>query len=219
MTTSYSNTPLATNSLDYKPNLIEVNNQQTSEVKTGSGFTQKLQDALSLKSDTQLNTQALATATNTGDKAEGTVDVGIMDVAPAAMNIGMGLASGNPVAAGLAGTDLLQSVLRADIEKQFTELGQGIAAALIAGMSGDPSATQVLPTAEELAEQAALASAGIVAEGSQQVAAASQIGSAASGVSQEGKSVPTKGAIPKAMLQAGNTVQNDELLQQEKAKA
>ena len=153
MTTSYSNTPLATNSLDYKPNLIEVNNQQTSEVKQDTSFTQKLQDALSPKSDTQQNTEALATSANSTDNAEGTVDVGIMDVAPAAMNIGMGLASGNPVAAGLAGTDLLQSVLRADIEKQFTELGQGIAAALIAGMSGDPSATQVLPTAEELAEQ------------------------------------------------------------------
>ncbi|GAB1624015.1 hypothetical protein AAOGI_40650 [Agarivorans albus] len=217
MTTSYSNTPLATNSLDYKPKLIEVNNQQASEVKSDTSFTQKLQDALSPKSDTQQNTEALATTTNTGDKAEGTVDVGIMDVAPAAMNIGMGLASGNPVAAGLAGTDLLQSVLRADIEKQFTELGQGIAAALVAGMSGDPSATQVLPTAEELAEQAALASADIVAEGSQQIAAASQTGSAATGVSQEGKSVPTKGSIPKAMLQGDSAVQNDELLKRDKA--
>ncbi|MEE1674618.1 hypothetical protein SNR37_004061 [Agarivorans aestuarii] len=217
MTTSYSNTPLATNSLDYKPNLIEVNKQQPSEVKSESSFTQKLQDALSPNIDKQQSTETLATNASIDDNSEGTVDVGIMDVAPAAMNIGMGLASGNPVAAGLAGTDLLQSVLRADIENQFTELGQGIAAALVAGMSGDPSATQVLPTAAELAEQAALASADIVAEGSQQVAAASQNGSAATGVSQEGKSVPTKGAIPKAILDAENAPKNDELLKQNKA--
>jgi flagellar hook-basal body complex protein FliE len=216
MTASYSKTPLATNSLDYKPNLIEVNKQQASEVKSETSFTQKLQDALSPKSDKPQNAEALATSASAEANAEGSVDIGLMDVAPAAMNIGMGLASGNPVAAGLAGTDLLQSVLRADIEKQFTELGQGIAAALVAGMSGDPSATQVLPTAEELAEQAALASADIVAEGSQQIAAASQTGSAATGVSQEGKSVPTKGSIPKAMLDAENAPKNDELLKRDK---
>ncbi|WP_221075232.1 hypothetical protein [Agarivorans aestuarii] len=216
MTASYSNTPLATNSLDYKPNLIEVNKQQPSEVKSETSFTQKLQDALSPKSDKPQNAEALATSESAEANTKGTVDIGLMDVAPAAMNIGMGLASGNPVAAGLAGTDLLQSVLRADIEKQFTELGQGIAAALVAGMSGDPSATQVLPTAEELAEQAALASADIVAEGSQQIAAASQTGSAATGVSQEGKSVPTKGSIPRAMLDAENAPKNDELLKRDK---
>ncbi|MDO6763171.1 hypothetical protein [Agarivorans sp. 1_MG-2023] len=217
MTTSYSSTPLATNDVAYKPKLLDVSNQQPSEVKTDTSFSQKLKQALTPDSQKEPVTEQVASSTQkAGAAAEN--GVGITDIAPAAMDIGLGLATGNPIQAGLAGADLMQTVLKADIEKQFTELGQGIAAALVAGLSGDPSATQVLPTAEELAEQAALASAEIVNEGGLQVAAANQSAAGLIGTSQEGKSVPTKGSVPKAMLEAQANINDDELLDPNKPK-
>ncbi|MDO6687825.1 MULTISPECIES: hypothetical protein [unclassified Agarivorans] len=216
MTTSYSSTPLATNDVAYKPKLLDVSNQQPSEVKTDTSFSQKLKQALTPDSQKEPVTEQVASSAQTAGAVEN--GVGITDIAPAAMDIGLGLATGNPIQAGLAGADLMQTVLKADIEKQFTELGQGIAAALVAGLSGDPSATQVLPTAEELAEQAALASAEIVNEGGLQVAAANQSAAGLIGTSQEGKSVPTKGSVPKAMLEAQANINDDELLDPNKPK-
>ncbi|MGY5451490.1 hypothetical protein ACVFI8_11195 [Agarivorans sp. MS3-6] len=208
MTTSYGSAPLQTNDVAYKPNLLKVNEPQ---VTPSAGFGEKLQSAL-LPDAPEPSSVAGTVGDQVTDLSGGS---DILDVAPAAMDIGVSLASGNPVAAGLAGADLLQSVLKADIEAQFTDLGQGIAAALVAGLSGDPSATAVLPSAEELAEQAALVSADIVANGSQQVANASNNVLGNIGTSQEGKSTPTKGTIPKAFLDNTSVAKEEPLLNQQ----
>lgn len=189
-------TTLATNDVDYKPTLLKTNNHQaSSETNDSRSFSETLKSALSAEP---------ARETKPAEEATSATEVSqtVSDVASSAVDLGMGLATGNPLAAGLGGADMLQTVLRADIEAQFTQLGQGIAAALIAGLAGDPSATEVLPTSEELAAQAAAASADIVSNSSKQVAALNDTTVSDPQAIQGEKGIPTKGTIPKAILEA-----------------
>ncbi|WP_427983662.1 hypothetical protein [Agarivorans sp.] len=203
-----SSTTLATNNVDYKPTLLKTNKHTaSSETNTANSFSETLKSVFS--SSTSNKTKAVdelstATSDKPAEQVAAAPEVGetVSNVASSAIDLGMGLATGNPLTVGLGGTDMLQTVLRADIEAQFTQLGQGIATALIAGLAGDPSATKVLPTSDELAAQAAAASAEIVSNSSKQVAALNNNATSSSLSINEGKGIPTKGTIPKAILEA-----------------
>ncbi|WP_432455489.1 hypothetical protein ACRRS0_08545 [Agarivorans sp. QJM3NY_29] len=222
MSSTYNSTPLATQDIAYKPKLIEVNAQQTAEESSNGGFAETLKQVLQLGDSSA--TESLGQAADKLTTEEQTAkaepkDLSLEELAPKALDLGLGLASGNPIAAGLAGTDLLQSGLKTDIEAQFTQLGQTLAAALVAGLSGNPIATAVTSSVESVGQQTALDQ--VKAIGEQALGAESKIagvsdlveavGSKIAGVTESAEAktaanltgaIKTKGTIPQAILDA-----------------
>ncbi len=146
--------------ISQRTSLVDSSSAQAStKVETDSsdkgGFLEKLQQFFSGDdSDSEsLLTQA-ADAASSDDESGIDVDTG--DIITGVAGVGLGLASGNVLSAGLAGTELLQATFQSQIQEEFTELGQELAVALIAGLSGDPSATAVASASSDTSLQQSL---------------------------------------------------------------